>query len=80
MKILLCLVSICIIGCSNGSKSKQALMKMGFTEIETTGHAFFACSDDDFYCTGFIAKNPQGMKVEGAIGCGFFMKNCTLRL
>ncbi len=52
---------------------------MGFTNIRTTGYKWFACSEDDWYHTGFIATNPQGMEVGGVVCSGFFFKNSTVR-
>jgi hypothetical protein len=54
------------------------LEKSGFTDIQTTGYVWMACSDDDGTHTGFLAKNPQGVIVEGVACCGW-MKACTVR-
>lgn len=67
-------------GCSNADRTKQTLVKMGFTEIETTGYSPFACGKNDWYCTGFKAKNTQGVPIEGSVGCGLIFKGCTVRL
>jgi hypothetical protein len=66
-------------GCSNSNDAHRALEAMGFTDIQTTGYKWFACSDYDFYHTGFVAKNPQGYTVNGVVCSGFFFKNSTVR-
>lgn len=68
-----------LMGCSNSNDAKRALNGLGFTDVRITGHSWFSCSDDDFYSTGFIAVNPQGQEVVGAVCSGFFFKNSTVR-
>ncbi len=75
--LLILIVFLC--SCSNSKDAKKALTAMGFTEIVTTGYKWFACSEDDWYHTGFIATNPQGMEVNGVVCSGFFFKNSTVR-
>ena len=66
-------------GCSNPDKATQVLKKQGYTEIHITGYSLFACSEDDFYSTGFEAKSVTGEFVTGAVCSGFFKGN-TVRL
>lgn len=65
-------------GCTNESKTVQTLQSAGFTDIQTTGYAFFECGDDDDFHTGFHAKNPTGQYVTGTVCCGL-LKGCTIR-
>lgn len=74
--LLLCCV---LSGCTDDSATRKALKNMGFKDIETHGHAWFSCSKDDGTCTKFSATNQNGRKVSGAVGCGYFFKNCTVR-
>lgn len=73
------ILAILLMGCSNSNDANKALKAMGFTDIKTTGYKWFACSDDDWYHTGFEAKNPQGVIVNGTVCSGFFFKNSTVR-
>lgn len=52
---------------------------MGFTNIQYTGYKWFGCSEDDFFHTGFVAVNPQGMQVTGTVCSGVLFKNSTVR-
>lgn len=71
-------ISLAAVGCTDDQRTRETLTKAGFTEIETTGFQYFACSDSDDYHTGFRAKNPQGVVVTGVVCCGI-MKSCTIR-
>lgn len=66
-------------GCTNSTDAINALQDTGFTDIQMTGYRFFSCSKDDFYHTGFIAKNIQGRTVKGTVCSGFLFKNSTVR-
>lgn len=72
-------ISILLCSCTNTKDANKALTAMGFTNIKITGYSFLACSKDDFYHTGFIAKNPQGLSVTGTVCSGLFFKNSTVR-
>lgn len=77
---LIAILALSLTACSNASDATKALTAQGFTDIQITGYAGpFACSEDDFYSTGFIATNPQGKRVEGVACSGFFFKSTTIR-
>ena len=73
------ILAILLTSCSNSNDARIALYAMGFTDIRTNGYSWFSCSDSDFYSTGFVAINPQGKEVRGAVCSGFFWKNSTVR-
>lgn len=77
--LLLAVLALSLTACSNSNDAVKALEAQGFTDIQTTGHSFFACSKDDFYSTGFVATNPQGKRVKGTVCSGFLFKNATVR-
>lgn len=80
MKKLRCaLLAVLALGCTDESSTRHALANEGFTDVEITGFDLWACGDDDFSCTAFTATNPQGARVEGAVGCGLILKSCTVR-
>ncbi len=79
MKRLILLMLLSLSSCTNSNDGYKALTSMGFTEIEFTGYSFWGCSEDDFYHTGFRAKNPQGMIVTGTVCSGFLFKKSTVR-
>lgn len=68
-----------LLACTDEFSTREALRKAGFTEIQTTGYDWLACSKDDTFHTGFRAKNPQGTLVDGVVCCGFILKACTIR-
>jgi len=75
---LVALVSISLFGCSSSSEARRVLEANGYTSIETTGHKFFACSEDDVFSTGFEATSPNGTRVSGAV-CSGWLKGATIR-
>jgi hypothetical protein len=78
-RILICTLFMILAGCINSSDAVNALQDASFTDIKITGYNWFTCSKDDFYHTGFIAKNPQGRIVKGTVCSGFLFKNSTIR-
>jgi len=65
-------------GCTNRTEADIALRSEGYSDIKYTGYNFFKCSQDDWYHTGFIAKNRNGMTVKGTV-CSGFLKGATIR-
>lgn len=72
------LLFLLLVGCTDSIRAAEALVKSGYSEVETFGHDLFACSEDDNFATKFRAKNPQGITVTGVVCCGYF-KGCTVR-
>ena len=60
-------------------QAKRILSGAGYSEIRLLGHAWFACGRGDTLSTAFSAKGPTGSPVEGAVCCGLFVKDCTIR-
>lgn len=77
--LLTTMLALSLTACSNSNDAVKALEAQGFTDIQTTGWSAFACSDDDFYATGFVATNPQGKRVKGTVCSGVLFKNATIR-
>lgn len=77
--VFIALALITLIGCTNQSDAMRALTAQGFTDVRFTGYSFFACGKDDFFHTGFIAKNAQGLEVKGTVCSGLIFKNSTIR-
>lgn len=65
-------------GCYAPDKTREAVTAAGFRNIETHGHAFFACGNDYTFATKFTATNVNGAQVEGVACCGLIM-GCSLR-
>jgi hypothetical protein len=72
-------LSLGLVSCTNEDGATEALRSMGFTQIVLTGHEMWTCGQGDDTCTGFRAVNPAGQQVQGAVGCGYFGKGCTVR-
>jgi len=66
-------------GCTSQSDAKRALSAESYTNINYTGYDFFACSEDDFYHTGFSATNSNGKVVNGTVCSGLIFKSATIR-
>jgi hypothetical protein len=78
-KIIIILTLLCLTSCTDKKSAEEALTNMGFNEIEITGYKFFSCGKDDFYHTGFKARNIHGNLVEGTVCSGLFFKDATVR-
>lgn len=78
-KFLILLAVLIAVGCTSRKDAERALTSQGFTNIRVTGYDWFACSEDDFYHTGFIAVNTSGKEVTGTVCSGLFFKNATIR-
>lgn len=77
--LILVFVFAFMAGCHTSSDSTlQTLQKSGFTAITVGGLAPWTCGADDMAGRSFVAKNPQGMLVEGVVCCGL-LKGCTVR-
>lgn len=74
------LLAALVAGCSDADGARDTLRKQGFTNIETQGHAWFACSEDDWVATKFTATSVAGYEVEGAVCSGLLFKNSTIRM
>jgi len=85
MKQLVFLIIIGVISvlalnsCTDETEAQRILSANGYTNIEFTGRAWFACAESDTYATGFKAKGPTGQSIEGAVCSGLFWKNSTIR-
>lgn len=72
--------TLLLAGCLTDNKeAKRILEAEGYTEIRFTGYNCFACSQDDMYATGFVAKTMAGKQVKGTV-CGGFLKGHTIRI
>ncbi len=77
--LIIAILAILFSGCTNKDDAKKALISSGFSDIQITGYNFFSCSRNDFYRTGFTAKNVNGLKVNGTVCSGLLFKNSTVR-
>ena len=65
-------------GCTAPGRATRILEDDGFTDVEITGYNFFACSNDDWYHTGFRAKRGE-RTVYGTVCSGLIFRNSTIR-
>lgn len=84
MKTLLiaAVAALILSGCSDAENARRVLSASGYTDITTTGYRWTGCSKDDSVHTGFVAKGPTGVPVEGVVcqGWWFFSKSATIRI
>ncbi|QYN80453.1 hypothetical protein [Kosakonia phage Kc304] len=78
-KILIAMLAVLAVGCTDADNATRLLDANGFTDIEITGYSFFSCSEKDAQSTGFIATGPTGKQVKGAVCSGLIFKNSTIR-
>lgn len=81
LKILGLMTAMAVIlgACSDAPTAKRILESAGYTDVSTSGYAFFACSQDDSFATGFTATAPGGQRISGAV-CSGWLKGGTIRL
>lgn len=77
--IILASALMSVAACSSSDEANRVLGGAGYTEIHTTGHSFFGCSQDDTFATGFTAVDARGQKVKGAV-CSGLLKGATIRI
>jgi hypothetical protein len=75
--LILLLVAALMTGCTQPDKASSILKRDGYQNIELTGYKWFACSEDDFFHTGFKATK-NGQEVEGVV-CSEWFKGSTVR-
>lgn len=75
---ILLLATLLISGCTNPGSAKKLLEDNGYTQVQITGYKPFACSDDDYFHTGFVAMSPAGKPVSGVV-CSGILKGSTIR-
>jgi hypothetical protein len=81
MKRVLSILAVCVVaGCTDASTATRALEGAGYKDIQMTGYDWFACSKDDFYHSGFVAKGPTGRQVTGVVCSGLIFKAATIRM
>lgn len=77
-RILACLALITVSACTDPEGARRTLVNNGYTNVQTTGRAWFSCGDKDSYATAFTATAPGGQKVSGAV-CSGWLKGNTIR-
>jgi hypothetical protein len=77
-KLILLTILLCS-SCTNTDEAYKTLKSMGYKDIMISGFEIGACAKDDWYSTGFTAKNAEGMEVKGTFCSGLFFKKSTVR-
>lgn len=72
------LAVLLLVGCTDEVGARRALRGAGYTSIELTGFAWTGCGGGDDQATGFRAKGPTGVHVEGVV-CSSWSKGSTIR-
>ena len=80
-KVILWIIVLTLIlsGCVSEKNTLKTLDSAGFEEAEITKWKPFSCGQDDWFKTGFKAKNSNGKEVTGTVCCGLIFKDCTIR-
>ncbi len=76
----LAILALLLATCTSADKARQTLEDQGYTQIEIGGYSPFLCSKHDSTCTKFEATAQNGRRVHGAVGCGYVLKGCTVRM
>ena len=74
-------MSLGLVSCQSidPDKATRVLEDQGYTNIVITGYNTWACSEDDFYKTGFTATSIAGRLVKGTV-CSSDYKGSTIRV
>lgn len=78
-KLSIIVLAIMATACTDSTVATKTLSSAGYKDVEITGYAFFGCSEDDAFHTGFKATGQDGKPVEGVVCSGWF-KGATIRL
>lgn len=73
-------LALTLAACTSPDKARKTLEAEGYKNIKILGYSTLSCADDDGTCTKFEATAPSGRRVQGAVGCGYMFKGCTVRL
>jgi hypothetical protein len=73
------IIALITAACTSEDKARRTLEAEGYTHIKIGGWSQ-SCSNDDATCTKFEATSPGKRRVKGAVGCGYVMKGCTVRI
>ena len=71
-------VTLGLAGCTDAGHAVDLLTRQGYTNVQTHGYDWFACSEDDVFQTRFSATAPTGARVNGTVCKGWF-KSSTIR-
>lgn len=77
--IFVIIIAISLVACTRESDVKKYADLYNWDSYKITGYKFFACSKDDSFATGFVAKK-DGKEFSGVVCGGWPFKNATLRL
>lgn len=72
-------LALILSSCTDESSVKRYADAEGWDSYEITGFRLFACSEDDFYHTGFKATK-NGRCFSGVVCRGLLFRGSTLRL
>ncbi|WOL25404.1 hypothetical protein iPHageKPN11i_00060 [Klebsiella phage iPHaGe-KPN-11i] len=83
-KIVACIFMVAVVvllqsSCTDEKEAQRILEAQGYTNIQFTGHKWFACSKQDTFSTGFEATGVNGKQIKGSVCSGLFFKNSTIR-
>jgi hypothetical protein len=78
-RYLIFLMCLCLFGCYKPISTKIFLEKQGYTDVKIVGWRPFMGSNEDFFSTGFVAKNNNGNIVSGTVTEGLILKGKTIR-
>lgn len=80
MKFFIALVvALLFTGCTQQDSTIRVVTDAGYTNVQTHGYSWFACSKDDTYATKFTAVNSNGKTVSGTVCSGLLFKGSTIR-
>ena len=77
--LILAVVSVALLSCTNAKEATRVLQAQGFKNIEITGYNFFGCGKGDKVHTGFTAVGLDGQRIEGTVCSGLIFKGSTVR-
>lgn len=79
MIVIVFTLALILSGCTDSESVKNYAEIEGWDSYEITGYNPFACSEEDFYHTGFKATK-NGKTFTGTVCKGLFFRGATLRL
>jgi len=78
-KLIMGIICLALLaGCTDATKARTILEAQGYTQVHITGYRPWACSEEDFFKTGFTALTPTAQRITGTV-CSGLLKGATVR-
>lgn len=78
-RIIIFAALLVLTACTDVKEAKRVLEENGYSQVQSEGYAWFACSKEDTFHTAFTAVAPTGRPVHGVVCSGWVFRASTIR-